>query len=163
MEYSEQEARIKIGSLICEPPYLNEAVIKELECPTTELGYKWISGKCYNFQVAKKKYEEAVTICENIFKYGGKVVEPRTIETKDLIFEAASAGEVWVGIEYSQSTNSFIYKSDGTPVVIDAWVNFGASTHTKRSTLYCGSWTRKGWYHNYRCVSEKLPFICESL
>ena len=166
MEYSEQEARIKIGALICEPPYFTEVSdlqIKESECLTSQAGYKWISGKCYSFHATEKKYEEAVTICENKFKNGGKVVEPRTIEIKDLIHEAFGHPSVWVGIGYSQSTDSFIYKSDGTPVVIDAWVNFGASSHTKRSTLYCGTWHGSGWYNNYRCASSTLPFICESL
>ena len=89
----------------------------ESECTTEKPGYKWIAGKCYFFDATIQTFENAADKCENMFKVGGKLVEPRSLEVKDLLYEASktvtsSSYEYWLGIGFSEARNDYVYRFD---------------------------------------------------
>ena len=92
MAFTEQAERIKIGPLICEGPYGSPNTISQVEndCPTDQPGYKWIAEKCYYFDDVERSPELAARNCAYKFKQGGKLVEPRSLETYNLIYQANS-------------------------------------------------------------------------
>ena len=89
----------------------------ESECPTENPSYKWIARKCYFFDANRQTFQNAADKCENMFKLGGKLVEPRSLEVKDLLYEASktatgSSYEYWLGIVFSEARNDYVYRFD---------------------------------------------------
>ena len=85
--------------------------LMESECTIEKPGYKWISGKCYFFDSTYRKFENATDNCATKFKFGGKLVEPRSLQVIDSVYEASknvldgSSYYYWLGIGYSEAMN----------------------------------------------------------
>ena len=95
----------------------NVCRLLESECPTEKPGYKRIAGKCYFFDANRQTFQNAADKCENMFKVGGKLVEPRSLEVNDLVYEASktvtgSSSEYWLGIVFSEARNDYVYRFD---------------------------------------------------
>ena len=148
--------------------------ILESECITENPGYKWIAGKCYFFDATRKTFEDAADNCENMFKFGGKLVEPRSLQLRNSLYEVSKtvtgkSYRYWLGIGFSEARNDFVYISDKKLVTIDAWCKTSSclsspSSYFERTETggYGGSWNSNGWFHSVKRTST-LPYICESL
>jgi len=149
--------------------------LSKKKCTDGETGYKLVANNCYFFENVPLKRFEAIVNCASKFPSGGRLIEPRTTHLHDLIVEesasyfASSVYYAWIGVEYSQAKDAFIYTSDEKPVTIAKWYQKNVAqpldnTYQKRSENYFSAFgfkTYKGWFNNF--TTNKLPYVCEPI
>ena len=144
------------------------------KCTDGETGYKLVANNCYFFDNVPLERAEAIVNCASKFPSGGKLIEPRTTQLHDLIVEESasyfsSKEYAWIGVEYSQAKDAFIYTSDEKPVTIAQWyMNTVAqppdNLYQKRAETYFSAFgfafDSKGWFNNFP-QNQELSYICE--
>ena len=97
------------------------------QCPDDDANYALIKGVCYFFENSKMWHSTAQENCNNHIVNGtkGRLFEPRTLETNDLVFSNFSSvhgnQNIFIGIDDINETNKWVYSSSGEQANFTNW------------------------------------------
>ena len=130
---------------------LNELKQKVVHiCPTEDLGYRKIDGRCFYFEKNKLDFENAKANCkEKLQLYGqGKLFEPNTQAENDKIAKISESilPKTWphIGVTDMLQEGTFVYNT-GLPI------NF--------SPIWYSNYGSKGTAKNCICFGDYSPYI----
>ena len=82
----------------------------ETDCPG---GFFMLGGNCYKFINEYLTQTAAVQRCANLYP-DTSLVEPRTADQMDAVFDAFKPHAIWIGLQFSSQENYFVWLIDGS-------------------------------------------------
>ena len=137
---------------------LDEVVLK---CPTDNMYYKFIAGRCYYLEKDTMTYEKAKQHCSTKF-VRGKLFEPESIAIFNLVVNTFKdlptwPKWAWIGVNEKNSENNFHYDSTGVKISFNPPWKSGYGNKNSNSCIMI--WTNLKWY-DWPC-SKTQTFLCE--
>ena len=128
--------------------------------------YHLIDGKCYYIGTYRKSAEDADRFCKTIFH--GRLFEPRSLDTSKKVHTFALSVKnthFWIGVNDKDNENSWVYNSDGSPIVSSALPFYSGQpnggTGENCMLYYRTLESNIGEVGDYPCTGYANSFICE--
>ena len=137
-------------------------------CPVGN-NYHLIHGKCYYISKNKKSAEDADRFCKTTFNGQGQLFEPRTLDVNKKVHKFALSiknDHFWVGLNDKVNEKSWVYNSDGSPIVPSA-LPFKSGQPSSGTSQNCMMYyvlkgePNIGEVGDYPCTGYSHSFICE--
>ena len=127
--------------------------------------YKVLNNICYKFVDEEKSYENAKSYCENDGVATGRLFEPRSKASNDLVSDEAisffgSLGYTYIGVNDMDNEGVYVYSSNGENVTFAFdWGKNNSVKDSEDCIAFADNNCKQGWCD--RQCTEENRFVCE--
>ena len=127
--------------------------------------YKVLNNICYKFVDEEKSYENAKSYCENDGVATGRLFEPRSKASNDLVSDEAirffgNLDDTYIGVNDMDNEGVYVYSSNGENVTFAFdWGKNNSVKDSEDCIAFADNNCKQGWCD--RQCTEENRFVCE--